>query len=168
MGLHCLLPGVCAPSRIFSLHYRQYSSHPGLIPSRPPTLSHPDRIGLPSCDAYICCPFSCVNAVGISWAGINAQGYVTATTFMVLTNVNKFVVIGFGMFVLNEAKTWQAYVGCTIALSGGLLYARVRSSQSSPALPKITPGGAGGGKEASEPLVKAPSLFGCERVSERS
>jgi hypothetical protein len=26
---------------------------------------------------------------------------------MVLTNVNKFVVIGFGMFVLNEAKTWQ-------------------------------------------------------------
>mmetsp|Transcript_55719 Transcript_55719/g.153285 ORF Transcript_55719/g.153285 Transcript_55719/m.153285 type:complete len:226 (-) Transcript_55719:456-1133(-) len=25
---------------------------------------------------------SCVNAVAISWAGINAQGYVTATTFM--------------------------------------------------------------------------------------
>ena len=34
---------------------------------------------------------SCVNAGAISWAGINAQGYVTATTFMVLTNVNKFV-----------------------------------------------------------------------------
>ena len=30
---------------------------------------------------------SCVNAVAISWAGINAQAYVTATTFMVLTNV---------------------------------------------------------------------------------
>ena len=29
---------------------------------------------------------SCVNAVAISWAGINAQAYVTATTFMVLTN----------------------------------------------------------------------------------
>ena len=28
---------------------------------------------------------SCVNAVAISWAGINAQAYVTATTFMVLT-----------------------------------------------------------------------------------
>lgn len=26
---------------------------------------------------------SCVTAVGISWAGINAQSYVTATTFMV-------------------------------------------------------------------------------------
>ena len=28
---------------------------------------------------------SCVNAVAISWAGINAQAYVTATTFMVPT-----------------------------------------------------------------------------------
>ena len=32
---------------------------------------------------------SCVNAVGISYAGINAQGYVSATTFMVLSNLNK-------------------------------------------------------------------------------
>mmetsp|Transcript_10696 Transcript_10696/g.23802 ORF Transcript_10696/g.23802 Transcript_10696/m.23802 type:complete len:305 (-) Transcript_10696:301-1215(-) len=70
---------------------------------------------------------SCVTAVAISWAGINAQSYVTATTFMVLTNLNKFVVIGFGMFILNEARTWQAYAGCLIALSGGLWYARIRS-----------------------------------------
>ena len=32
---------------------------------------------------------SCVNAVGISYSGINAQGYVSATTFMVLSNLNK-------------------------------------------------------------------------------
>jgi hypothetical protein len=32
---------------------------------------------------------SCLNAIGISYAGINAQAYVTATTFMVLSNVNK-------------------------------------------------------------------------------
>ena len=91
---------------------------------------------------------SCVNAVAISWAGINAQvtepstlalclnpspnpnpnpnpnpdpnpnpnlnpnpnaqAYVTATTFMVLTNVNKFAVVGFGIFVLGEARSWQA------------------------------------------------------------
>jgi len=81
---------------------------------------------------------SCVNAVAISWAGINAQGYVTATTFMVLTNLNKFVVIGFGMAVLNEARTWQAYVGCLVALSGGLWYARIRSNASAPP-PKVAP-----------------------------
>jgi len=80
---------------------------------------------------------SCVNAVAISWAGINAQGYVTATTFMVLTNLNKFVVIGFGMAFLNEARTWQAYVGCVIALSGGLWYARIRSQPIAP--PKVAP-----------------------------
>ena len=71
---------------------------------------------------------SCLNAVGISWAGINAQAYVTATTFMVLSNLNKFVVIGFGIFVLHEAGTWQAICGCLIALSGGILYAKARSA----------------------------------------
>jgi len=73
---------------------------------------------------------SCVNAGAISWAGINAQGYVTATTFMVLTNVNKFAVIAFGIFVLGESRSWQAVVGCCTALGGGLLYARARSQLS--------------------------------------
>ena len=27
---------------------------------------------------------------------------------MVLTNVNKFAVVGFGIFVLGEARSWQA------------------------------------------------------------
>lgn len=70
---------------------------------------------------------SCVNAGAISWAGINAQGYVTATTFMVLTNVNKFAVIAFGIFVLGESRSWQAVSGCCVALGGGLWYARARS-----------------------------------------
>ena len=70
---------------------------------------------------------SCVNAVAISWAGINAQAYVTATTFMVLTNVNKFAVIAFGIFVLGEARSWQAVAGCCVALGGGIWYARARS-----------------------------------------
>ena len=71
---------------------------------------------------------SCVNAGAISWAGINAQAYVTATTFMVLTNVNKFAVIAFGIFVLGESRSWQAVVGCCTALGGGLWYARARSN----------------------------------------
>lgn len=70
---------------------------------------------------------SCINAVGISYSGINAQAYVSATTFMVLSNVNKFVVVAFGMVVLREASSWQAVVGVTMALLGGVWYARARS-----------------------------------------
>jgi len=74
---------------------------------------------------------SCVNAVAISWAGINCQAYVTATTFLVLSNLNKFVVVGFGVVVLHEAKSWQAILGCTVALAGGAAYARARSNLAS-------------------------------------
>jgi len=74
--------------------------------------------------------FSCVNAVGISYAGINAQAYVTATTFMVLSNVNKFVVVAFGIVVLREASSWQAVVGCSAALLGGVWYAQARATAS--------------------------------------
>lgn len=56
------------------------------------------------------------------------QGYVTATTFMVLTNVNKFAVIAFGIFVLGESRSWQAVTGCCVALGGGLWYARARGN----------------------------------------
>merc|ERR1712083_978735 len=69
---------------------------------------------------------SCVNAVAISWAGINCQAYVTATTFMLLANINKFVVIAFGIVFLHETKSTQAVVGCCTALGGGLMYTRAR------------------------------------------
>ena len=47
---------------------------------------------------------SCVVAVGISYAGINLQKHVTASTFMVLQNANKFVVVAFGIVVLQEVR----------------------------------------------------------------
>ena len=48
---------------------------------------------------------SCVNGLAISYAGLRVQQLVTATTFMVLTNVNKFVVIIFGVVVLGDELT---------------------------------------------------------------
>lgn len=45
---------------------------------------------------------SCVNGLAISYAGLRVQQLVTATTFMVLTNVNKFAVILFGVVVLHD------------------------------------------------------------------
>ena len=86
---------------------------------------------------------SCVVGVGISYAGINLQKYVTASTFMVLQNANKFAVVAFGMIVLQEASdaltmstpsriatghipvqanSWQAVLGCTVALGGSIWY----------------------------------------------
>ena len=65
---------------------------------------------------------SCANALAISWAGINAQKYVSATTFMVLTNANKFVPIAFGMLVLHEARSVFAIGGCATALGCGMWY----------------------------------------------
>ena len=69
---------------------------------------------------------SCINGVAISWAGINVQSYVSATTFTVLANLNKFVVVAFGMLVLNEASSVQSVVGCSFALLGGFAYVHAR------------------------------------------
>lgn len=45
---------------------------------------------------------SCLNGLAISYAGIRLQHLVTATTFMVVTNVNKFAVILFGIAAFND------------------------------------------------------------------
>ena len=55
------------------------------------------------------------------------QQLVTATSFMVLTNVNKFIVIFFGVIVLKDEITAIAGVGVALAMGGGLWYGRARS-----------------------------------------
>ena len=69
---------------------------------------------------------SCINGMVISYAGLNVQAHVTATAMLVLNNSCKFVVVAFGVFVLNEASSPQSVVGCTAALGAGLLYAHAR------------------------------------------
>ena len=64
----------------------------------------------------------------ISWAGLNAQMYISATTMLVVTNLNKFVVIAFGILFLGESRTWQAVLGCCAALGGGVWYAVARKN----------------------------------------
>jgi len=60
---------------------------------------------------------SCLNGLAISYAGLQAQQLVTATTFMVLTNVNKFVVIGFGFVFLGDELSQRAFAGVFIAIN---------------------------------------------------
>ena len=76
---------------------------------------------------YILLLMSCVIGIAIGWAGVNAQALLTATSFLVVGNVNKFVVILAGIVLMQEASSWQAVLGCVIAISGGALYARARS-----------------------------------------
>jgi len=70
---------------------------------------------------------SCVAGVCIGWAGVNAQYYLTATSFMVLGNLNKFIVIAVGMVAMGESSSWEAVLGCFVAITGGLFYAIARN-----------------------------------------
>ena len=75
---------------------------------------------------------SCLNGLAISYAGLKVQQLVTATTFMVLTNVNKFAVILFGVVVLHDDITLLSTAGVLLAIGGGLWYAkRARACRSS-------------------------------------
>lgn len=79
---------------------------------------------------------SCVNGLAISYAGLRVQQLVTATTFMVLTNVNKILVIMFGVLVLNDAVTPLAALGVVVAMVGGLWYAQERKRLSEAPRPR--------------------------------
>jgi solute carrier family 35 protein len=70
---------------------------------------------------------SCLNGLAISYAGLRVQQLVTATTFMVLTNLNKFIVIFFGVAVLHDPLTLLSGAGMLVAMGGGLWYGRARS-----------------------------------------
>lgn len=114
---------------------------------------------------------SCVNGVAISYAGIHVQKYVSASTFIVLTNTNKFAVIAFGIFVLGEARAWQAVLGCVVALAGGLWYGKARAELEAAAkeAPPSTPAHAGDPNEeeigpttkpsASPPYLQAAAVL---------
>jgi len=70
---------------------------------------------------------SCLNGLAISYAGLRVQQLLTATTFMVLTNVNKFVVILFGVIVLHDPLTLHGAVGISMAMGGGIWYSQARA-----------------------------------------
>jgi len=75
---------------------------------------------------YALIALSCLNGVAISYAGLRVQQLVTATTFMVMTNVNKFLVILFGAVFLGDRLTPAAGCGVLLATGGALWYAQVR------------------------------------------
>jgi len=92
---------------------------------------------------------SCLNGVAISYAGLRVQQLVTATTFMVLTNANKFVVILFGIMALNEKTSLLSSFGMALSIGGALWYAKARAALAERPRPK-------GDEDETKPLQPVP------------
>merc|ERR1712070_331023 len=64
--------------------------------------------------------WSCLCGACISYTAFRAQRRISATSFLVVVNMNKFVVVG-------EAYKPLAAIGCALALLGGAYYSWDRS-----------------------------------------
>merc|ERR1711988_1576615 len=71
--------------------------------------------------------WSCLCGACISYTAFRAQRRISATSFLVVVNMNKFVVVGYGILVLHEAYKPLAAVGRSLALLGGAYYSWDRS-----------------------------------------
>jgi hypothetical protein len=72
---------------------------------------------------------SCLVGVAISYTGIWAQSLISATSFLVLVNANKFVIIFVEAFCL-KTKTLMPIqvVGAIVTILGGVLYGKAREA----------------------------------------
>jgi len=72
---------------------------------------------------------SCLVGVAISYTGIWAQSLISATSFLVLVNANKFVIIFIEAFCL-KSKTLAPIqvVGAIVTILGGVLYGKAREA----------------------------------------
>jgi len=72
---------------------------------------------------------SCLIGLGISYCGIWAQSLISATSFLVMVNANKFVIIfieAFGMG--SKALTMRQVAGACLSILGACLYGSARSA----------------------------------------
>jgi len=70
---------------------------------------------------------SCLVGIAISYTGIWAQSMISATSFLVLVNANKFVIIFIEAFCLKtKVLTSIQVVGACVTILGGVLYGKAR------------------------------------------
>lgn len=89
---------------------------------------------------------SCLVSVGISYTGIWAQSLITATTFLVLVNANKFFIIFLEAFVLKTKSLSAIQVaGAAVVILASAAYGKAREEaeaeskdESLPIAPKTT------------------------------
>lgn len=72
---------------------------------------------------------SCIVGVGISYTGVWVQSLISATSFLILVNANKFVIIFLEAFVLHEkVLTHLQMLGASITILAGILYGKAREA----------------------------------------
>jgi len=70
---------------------------------------------------------SCLVGIAISYTGIWAQSMISATSFLVLVNANKFVIIFIEAFCLKtKSLTPIQVMGACVTILGGVLYGKAR------------------------------------------
>jgi drug/metabolite transporter (DMT)-like permease len=80
---------------------------------------------------YLWVFLSCMVGVGISFTAIWAQSIISATSMLVLTNANKFVVILVELFLIPEAHQISRVqlLGAITAIMATVLYAKSREAE---------------------------------------
>lgn len=70
---------------------------------------------------------SCTVGVGIGYCGIWAQSLISATSFLVLVNLNKFAIIFIeGVLLQTKELSMMQAVGAILALSAGVFYGKAK------------------------------------------
>jgi len=78
-----------------------------------------------------CLMASCFAGVGLSYTGIWCQSLISATSFLVLINANKFAIVCIEALYLNGAQlTWAQVIGALITIFGGVTFGQAREALS--------------------------------------
>ena len=94
---------------------------------------------------------SCLGGLVIGWSAMNAQQHITATAMLVLSNVDKALIILGGMLLLDDAHGVLNLLGMGLALGGGVLFGSLRIAR------QPGPAGEGSGAEHESAVVKGAS-----------
>jgi len=84
---------------------------------------------------------SCVICLGISYSGVWAQSLISATSFLVMINANKFVIIAFEAFGMRSKTLSSIQIGgACITICGACFYGRARQKMEDQAQKKLLEG----------------------------
>jgi len=93
-----------------------------------------------------CVVLTCIIGLGISYCGIWAQSLISATSFLVMLNANKFFIIGLEAFGMHTKQLSAVQVlGASFTILGAVMYGKARQAaeeaakEKQPLLPNTLP-----------------------------
>jgi len=89
----------------------------------------PEAVASLTTSGYVWVTLSCLVGIAISYTGIWAQSMISATSFLVLVNANKFVIIFIEAFCLqSKILTPMQVVSACVTIIGGVMYGKARDT----------------------------------------